>query len=93
MRGLTLVDAKQCTVLPHIAASVFINGDAGLWAGCNTAPVRTPVQGGQDRRRACEAAWAAKRSRGGRGDGGPAGWFRFAHQNLWHLGADLPTPG
>ena len=26
-RGLTLVAAKQCTVLPHIAASVFINDD------------------------------------------------------------------
>ena len=26
-RVLTLVNAKQCTVLPHIAASVFINDD------------------------------------------------------------------
>jgi thiamine phosphate synthase YjbQ (UPF0047 family) len=26
-RALTLVNAKQCTVLPHIAASVFINDD------------------------------------------------------------------
>ena len=32
------------------------------------------------------------RSRGG-GDERPAGWFRFAHQNLWHLGADLSRPG
>jgi hypothetical protein len=28
----------QCIVLPHITASVFINDDAGLWAGCTTAP-------------------------------------------------------
>jgi thiamine phosphate synthase YjbQ (UPF0047 family) len=48
-RGLTLVNAM------HIAASVFINDDAGLWAGCTTALVRTPVQGGQGRRRAPEA--------------------------------------
>ena len=26
-RGLTLVNAMQCTVLPHITASVFINDD------------------------------------------------------------------
>jgi thiamine phosphate synthase YjbQ (UPF0047 family) len=26
-RGLTLVNAKQCTVLPHITASAFINDD------------------------------------------------------------------
>jgi hypothetical protein len=26
------------------------------------------------------------------GDQRPAGWFRFAHQNLWHLGADLSRP-
>jgi hypothetical protein len=26
-RGLTLVDTKQCTVLPHITASVFMNDD------------------------------------------------------------------
>jgi hypothetical protein len=28
-RGLTLVNAMQCTALPHITASVFIN-DMGL---------------------------------------------------------------
>ena len=39
-RVLTLVNAVQCTVLPHIAASVFINDDAGLWAGCTTAPAK-----------------------------------------------------
>ena len=32
------------TVLPHSTASVFINYDAGLWAGCTAAPERTPVQ-------------------------------------------------
>lgn len=32
-RGLTLVNAMQCTVLPHITASVFINDDErGLYA-------------------------------------------------------------
>jgi hypothetical protein len=33
-RGLTLVSAV------HITVSVFINDDAGLWAGCTTAPAK-----------------------------------------------------
>jgi hypothetical protein len=36
-RGLTLDNALNIT--PHIC----INDDAGLWAGCTTAPERTPV--------------------------------------------------
>jgi len=49
-RGLTLVAAM------HITASVFINDDAGLWAGCTTAPERTPVPDvGTGCRRAPEA--------------------------------------
>jgi hypothetical protein len=43
-RGLTLVNAMQCIVLPHITASVFINDDAGPEAGCTTGLARTPVQ-------------------------------------------------
>jgi hypothetical protein len=39
-RGLTLVNAMQCTVLPHITASVFINDDADPEAGCTTAPAK-----------------------------------------------------
>lgn len=34
------VNVKQCTALPHITASVFINDDAGPMAGCTTAPDR-----------------------------------------------------
>ena len=30
----------QCTVLPYITESVFVNDDAGLWAGCITAPAK-----------------------------------------------------
>jgi hypothetical protein len=41
------VDPCKCravyTVLPHTTASVFVNDDAGLWAGCTTAPDWTPV--------------------------------------------------
>jgi hypothetical protein len=37
-RGLTLDNALNIT--PRIS----INDDAGLWAGCTTALVRTPVQ-------------------------------------------------
>jgi hypothetical protein len=40
-RALTLVNAMQCTVLPHITASVFINDDAGPQAGCTTAPAKS----------------------------------------------------
>jgi hypothetical protein len=36
-RALTLVNAM------HITASVFINDDAGPWAGCTTAKARTLV--------------------------------------------------
>ena len=58
--GLCLVNAMQCAVLPHITASVFINDAAGPEAagprtGGTTVPERTPVQDGQDRRRAPEA--------------------------------------
>ena len=31
----TTAYAVQCTVLPHITASVFINDDAGIWAGAH----------------------------------------------------------
>jgi len=30
----------QCTALPHITASFFINDDAGLRTGCTTAPAK-----------------------------------------------------
>jgi len=59
-------------------------------------PVRVMGQGfalGELGRCAPEAAWAAKRSRGGRRHQQPAGWFRFAHQNLWYVGADLVSAG
>jgi hypothetical protein len=39
------------------------------------------------------AAKASTRSCGRRGDQRPAGWFRFAHQNLWDVAADLFRPG
>ena len=45
--ALNPVNAMQCTALPHIMVSVFINDDAGLWAGCTTAAVRTPGRPGQ----------------------------------------------
>ena len=60
-RVLTLVNAKQGTVLPHITASVFINDDAGPRTGCRRAP---------------KAAWAAKRSRGARHHQRPTGRLR-----------------
>ena len=91
-RGLTLDNALNIT--PRIS----INDDAGSQAGCTTGRARAPVwddgQGlaaGKLGRRSPEAAWAAKRSRGG--DERPPGWFRCAHQNLWHVGADLVSAG
>jgi len=45
-RGFTLVNAVQCTVLPHITASVFINDDAGPRTGCTTVRTRMPVRPG-----------------------------------------------
>ena len=53
---------------------------AGPEAGRTTGRVRPPVQDGQDRRRAPEAADHGPRG-GGRGDQRPPG--------LWHVGADL----
>ena len=35
--------------VPVTSFRTGINDDAGLWAGCTTAPARTPVQDGQDR--------------------------------------------
>ena len=65
-RVLTLVNAMQCTVLPHITASVFIKDEAGASTGGTTALERMPVwyegQGlaeGKLGRCAPEAAWAA----------------------------------
>ena len=37
-RALTLVNAM------NIIASVFVNDDAGPWAGCTTAPAKCPEQ-------------------------------------------------
>ena len=53
---------------------------AGPEAGCTTGRERTPVQDGQDRRRAPEAAGAGARGCG-RGDQRPS--------RLWHVGAHL----
>jgi hypothetical protein len=80
-RVLTLDNALNIT--PHI----FINDDAGSEAagprtGGTTARVRAPVPDvGTGCRCAPEAAWGAKRSRGGGGDERQSG--------LWSLGADL----
>jgi len=64
--------------VPVTSFRTGINDDDGLWAGGKTAPARTPVQDGHDRRRAPEAAWAAKRSRGCRGDQRPPRRLRLA---------------
>jgi hypothetical protein len=115
-RVLTLVNAMQCIVLPHITASVFINDDesglhhdyevwlekvcsrlhpaphapidqAGPEAGCTTPPANAHLKRNATRSVACDGP------RGGCGDQRPPGWFRFAHQSLWHVRADLLGPG
>jgi hypothetical protein len=82
---VTLVNAM------HITASVFINDDAGPRAGCTTAPERTPVQDGQDRRRASEAG---STNRLHFADHGPGGGGRSDQRptRLWYLRADLIRP-
>jgi hypothetical protein len=87
-RVLTLVNAMQCTVLPHITASVFINDDAGPGAGFTTAPARLA----SGKPLSCtkgQAAEAHLKRHGPRGGGGGDG--RAAP--LRHVGADLFRPG
>ena len=88
-RALALVDAKQCSVLPHITASVFINDGADLLGQL------------QDRTGEDNADAHLKRQVMGREvivavtngclDGSTELTPR-ARRSLWHVGADLSRP-